>query len=333
VTSIILNNPLISVIIPTFNHGDYIEKAIDSVLQQSYKELEIIVVDDGSTDNTAGIILKYGERIKYIRQRNGGGNAARNRGIRESRGELLAFLDADDYWIQDKLAKQIPEIIREESVGIVGCGYFVIDVAGNIIKGPVIRSNYRTREELYNALTTGQIIPASASGALIRKQCFRDVGEFDETLKMGQEWDMWLRLTKIYHASFIQEPLVCIRFGSSVVKRQDITVKGSALTGPKKEEYYVKLIIEKNVPKEKQRRAFSSLFYRLASDYLSLGNRMEAMKYLLKSVYLRPLCLFPRDKTGTYNYPKDLRYYLILKSMIPVYVIKKIKEWHDIEKR
>lgn len=99
--------PLISVVIPTYNRAHYVCEAIDSVLAQTYKNIEIIAVDDGSTDNTKDIIQQYSSRIKYIYQNNAGPSAARNNGIKQSNGDLIAFLDSDDIWLAEKLERQV----------------------------------------------------------------------------------------------------------------------------------------------------------------------------------------------------------------------------------
>ena len=118
-------SPLISVIIPTYNYGNYIEETILSVLNQTYKNVEILVIDDGSTDNTWEIVSKFKNEINFLRQENLGQSQARNHGFDKARGSVYALLDADDYWEPEKLEKQIP--LMNDAVGLVYCGARLFD--------------------------------------------------------------------------------------------------------------------------------------------------------------------------------------------------------------
>ena len=130
-------NSLVSAIIPTYNSVNYISEAINSVLNQTYKNCEIIVVDDGSTDNTRktveNYIRKYPHKIKYFYQENKGPSAARNKGIKEARGNYIAFLDSDDLWLPDKLEKQISLFMKDVSLKLTYCGGYYEDEEGSVI--------------------------------------------------------------------------------------------------------------------------------------------------------------------------------------------------------
>ena len=110
-----MSDPLVSVIIPTYNRADTIGEAIDSVIEQTYSEIEIIVIDDGSRDNTSQILENYGDKIRVVHQANSGVSASRNRGIKIAVGEFLAFLDSDDLWLPTKLSRQIDMLKRTDS--------------------------------------------------------------------------------------------------------------------------------------------------------------------------------------------------------------------------
>ena len=123
--------PKVSVVIPTYQHAHFVAQAISSVLSQTYCDLEVIVVDDGSTDDTQEIVAGFGEQIRVVQhEKNSGLSAARNTGIQLSRGEYVAFLDADDIWLPEKLEKQIPLFERDESVGLVSSDMFFLDEDG-----------------------------------------------------------------------------------------------------------------------------------------------------------------------------------------------------------
>ena len=119
---IMSQTPLISVVIPNYNYGRYLSQAIDSVLAQSYSNMEIVVVDDGSTDNSEEVLRSYEDRVRWFRQENEGVSTARNFGVEKSHGALIAFLDADDVWLPNKLELQAERIIADESLGLVHCG-------------------------------------------------------------------------------------------------------------------------------------------------------------------------------------------------------------------
>src|SRR5687768_8169523 len=117
-----MNQPLISVIIPNYNYGIYLGQAIDSVLKQTYSKVEIIVVDDGSTDNSQDILIKYKEKITFIKQANKGVGAARNTGVKNSSGEFVSFLDSDDIWLPTKLERQLEVMLADDEIGLITCG-------------------------------------------------------------------------------------------------------------------------------------------------------------------------------------------------------------------
>jgi glycosyltransferase involved in cell wall biosynthesis len=114
--------PTVTVIIPTYNYGRFVADAIASVLAQTYAVFEIVVVDDGSTDETEEVVKTFGERVRYIKQQNAGVSAARNAGIEVSSGDLIAFLDADDTWLPEKIEKQVAKFAEDAEIGLVHCG-------------------------------------------------------------------------------------------------------------------------------------------------------------------------------------------------------------------
>jgi len=200
--------PQVSVIIPTYNYGRFIERAIQSVINQTYKDFEVIVVDDGSTDNTENIIKNIPDkRIKYLRHtKNLGGNAARNTGLRASSGNYIAFLDSDDEWLPEKLEKQL-KLFKEssEQVGLIYSGVNVIDLTGC---SPSLKLFPKARGDIFTLLLEGNCITGGGSSYVIKKECSENIGFFDETLPSGQEWEFHIRVSKIYAVDFIDECLV-----------------------------------------------------------------------------------------------------------------------------
>jgi glycosyltransferase involved in cell wall biosynthesis len=196
--------PRVSVIVPTFNRAHLVCQAIDSVLAQTYREFEIVVVDDGSTDNTREVVSRYGECIRYIFQQNAGLSAARNTGIRASTGELLAFLDDDDTMSPTKLALQVAYLDERPDVGAVYCGWQVVSADGTTVLGEVRPT--RKGEILKDLLLEAYLFPPVA--IMIRRECIDRVGLFDETLPTCEDDDLWYRIAKAgYRFGCIEQPL------------------------------------------------------------------------------------------------------------------------------
>jgi glycosyltransferase involved in cell wall biosynthesis len=199
--------PQISVIIPTCNRAGFVAGAIKSALAQSLRDLEIIVVDDGSTDNTAAVIESLHQPgLVYLRHdRRLGGAAARNTGILHSRGEYVAFLDDDDEWYPEKLARQMDVMLSSpREVGGVYTGYFIVDRNDDQIRGQVVPTE---RGDLYEALLAGNCIGGTSS-MLLRRACFEEIGLFDERLPSFQDYDLWLRVARKFHFDYVREPML-----------------------------------------------------------------------------------------------------------------------------
>ena len=204
---------LVSVIIPVHNYAGFIRRAVDSALAQTYRPVECVVVDDGSTDETPQVLAGYGERIRVIRTAQQGPATARNAGIRSSRGELIAFLDADDCWLPEKLARQVEALEREPSLGAVGCAVVFVNAAGEKTGGhafpsPPVPTNLE--RQLCDLACRRLWVGGSCSGALVRRRVLDDVGLFDESLKAAEDWDLWMRLVAKYPYRNLPDALVRI---------------------------------------------------------------------------------------------------------------------------
>jgi glycosyltransferase involved in cell wall biosynthesis len=183
------------------------------VLGQTYREVELHLVDDGSTDGTEEVVRRWADdpRFHYIRQAHAGQAAARNLGVRQSRGEYLAFLDADDCWHPAKLAKQI-ERFADPAVGVVYSRARYIDARGTEIdfrpSGDYLRPR---RGAVMHWLVFDNFVPFSSS--LVRRRCVEQVGGLDESLAMADDWDLWLRLSVDNRFDYVDEPLLYYRMG------------------------------------------------------------------------------------------------------------------------
>jgi glycosyltransferase involved in cell wall biosynthesis len=203
--------PLVSVIIPTYNREEYLSKAIESVVSQTFKNIEIIVVDDGSEVNYAQEICSRYSTCRYVYKDNGGVSAARNFGIKHSRGRYIAFLDDDDLFLPNKIAKQLNVLLNDRTLYCVHSSAIVIDNKGNdmgiVIGASKEKANKRSGYVFWNALGTWCV---KSPTPLLRKEVFEKV-KFDEKLVVGEDLDFYQRLFYFYKVFYIQEPLACYR--------------------------------------------------------------------------------------------------------------------------
>lgn len=201
-------NPRVSIVIPAYNSRQYIRASLESVLQQTYRDYEVIVVDDGSTDDTKAAVLAVDGRIRYLYQANQGPAAARNTGILAAKGELICFLDADDSWTPEKLRTQVDFMERNSGVGLVFSDEEEFDDEG--VQCPSLLSTSRFHSEIIGGSAIGgafqklleeNFIPTST--VMVRTACFRTSGLFDVALKGPEDRDMWSRIAAYF-------PIACV---------------------------------------------------------------------------------------------------------------------------
>ena len=199
-------SPLITVIVVNYNYGRYLAECVDSVIAQTYPNMEIIVVDDGSTDNSLNILQSYNGKVFVLHQENKGVSAARNAGVLASNGEWVAFLDSDDTWQPEKLQRQ-SSCIEDSAVGMVFCAVEYMDDSGRHLgyTRPQLGSDVLAQLVTFTSPT---IAPSSA---VVRRECLRDLGGFDEDLSTAADLDMWTRIAAKYKICAITTPLVRYR--------------------------------------------------------------------------------------------------------------------------
>jgi glycosyltransferase involved in cell wall biosynthesis len=200
----IIQQPLISVIVPCYNYGKYLATAIDSILLQSYKNHEIIVVDDGSTDNSKQVAEKYTE-VKYIHQLNQGLSAARNTGIRNSIGEFLVFLDADDWLLPDALTINIKYLQANPEAAIVSGAYMFHYQPQNI--SWIVQQEIN--KDSYYHLLEGNYIGMPAT--VMYRKCIFNTNSFNPSLKYCEDYDLYLKITRKFKAIHHIEPIAAYR--------------------------------------------------------------------------------------------------------------------------
>lgn len=196
--------PIVSVIIPTYNSGQYLCEAIDSVFEQTYHNFEILVIDDGSEDNTPELVGLYGDRVQYMRQENAGPSRARNRGILASKGSYTAFLDADDIWLPRKLEKQIELLRKAPDAALIYSGFTKFDIESDE-EVSVLPENISPKN-MFDRLLADTIICLST--VVIRTLILKEIGGFEESLKTAEDTHLYLRIARNHKLAAIPEILV-----------------------------------------------------------------------------------------------------------------------------
>jgi glycosyltransferase involved in cell wall biosynthesis len=310
-------DPLVTVIIPAYNMSGVILNAIDSVKNQTYKNIELIIIDDGSYGNTSEVVSGYtSNNVQLYRQNNGGVSAARNKGISLSNGELIAFLDADDLWHPEKIRLQIEVQADEPDVGMIACGYSVKDIESDSLLQTVVRSDKCCGNDISNCLSFYQIVPASASGVLIKADVLKESGGFDETLQIAEDWDLWLRIAKVSKIKFVEQDLVVLRISGNKPNYRNLY----------NEEKSVLHVINKSVSPDKHRKAKAALYGYLGMSWLSAGHNINAFTSLIKSLSYFPFRIVPKKITTACNIADVDRYYLLFLTSMPISVRNSLKK-------
>ncbi len=203
-----VHGPRVSVIIPTFNRGRFLEEAVDSVLAQTFADFELIVVDDGSTDDTRERLQRYGQQLTRVRQPNRGVSAARNKGFERSTGELIALLDSDDLWRPAKLARQVAFFDAHPDAQI--CQTEEIWIRHGKRVNPKKRHHKPSGWIFEPSLALCLVSP---SAVMLRRGLLEAMGGFDESLPACEDYDLWLRISFRYPIGLIDAPLVIKRGG------------------------------------------------------------------------------------------------------------------------
>lgn len=196
--------PAVSIVVPVYNGVRLLPAALESAFKQTFQDFEIIVVDDGSTDGTRELLASYGDRIRAFHQQNGGASSARNHGIREARGEYIAFLDSDDLWQPEKLAIQMVCLREHPDAGVCFTDLNYFDERNQWsaeFKRVVPPSGM-----MFDAILRNHFI--SMSSVVVRRKCLDEVGLFDESLIGCEDYNLFLRLAQRYPFQFIAQPLI-----------------------------------------------------------------------------------------------------------------------------
>ena len=280
------NSPLVSIILPTYNCASFLPHSIGTILSQTYNSYEIIVIDDGSTDNTKEVLYPFMQRIKYIRsEQNKGLPTARNIGIRPAQGKYIAFIDADDLWLPEKLQTDIEYFETHPEVSMVYSKHINVDEKGEDLNG-------NTRKQLPSGNIFLQLFSEQnfviSSSVVVRKEVFETTGLFDEQLVNCQDWDMWLRIAFHFKVAGINKPLVKYRHNPhSLSKNRNNVLK------------YQKIVIDKiynkfkdtenSITEKVYKKRLASHYAKAGRYYLRIGDKNRANENFSLSLKNSPL--------------------------------------------
>jgi glycosyltransferase involved in cell wall biosynthesis len=272
--------PLVSVVIPNYNYGRYLSQAINSVLGQSYPNIEIIVVDDGSTDESAEVLALYANHIRVVKQRNRGVSVARNAGAELAIGDFLAFLDADDVWMPTKLQRQIEYFQRDPELGLVHCGMVYIDSASTHLHQCLDGREGWIAEKI---LLFESAVLGAGSTAVVPCHAYKKVGGFDTNLSTSADWDFCYRVAYHWKIGFVPEILVGYRMHGSNMHGNVAAMEHDTL-------YTFNKVFSSADPRlcRLRRRAYGKLHMLLAGSFFRAGRRDKFIEHTLKSIWFTP---------------------------------------------
>lgn len=283
-----IGNELVSIIIPNYNHARYLGDAIESALAQSYSPREVIVLDDGSTDNSREVAMHFSGHIDYIRQENRGLAPARNTALHAAGGKYVALLDADDAYEPHFVERAVDALRSNPSARGVYTGYSFIDQNNRPL--PQVETRVLPAQELHKALLFNNFLVPTC--VFIERECYLQSNLFDEQLSACADWDMWLRLSNKYEIVGIAEPLVRYRI-----------VVGSMSSNPQRMLNERLTVLEKHVggeppandPNDRVRRAYAEAYFRAVIEFLQNDNAEQAETFLHRAASLFPPLIQQRD--------------------------------------
>lgn len=279
--------PQISVIIPTYNRAAYLPDAIESVLAQTFRDVEIVVVDDGSTDDTQATLRAWvnAGQIRYFYQENSGVSAARNRGIALAQGDYIAFLDSDDLFDPQKLEKQVALLDADPEIGLVHNSFRRVDMAGTLLAE---RDTSKFDGMVYPEMLLNWSVLIPPSCVMLRAAALTETGGFDETMRWGEDIDLWRRVARHYHFAAIADTLTIMRLHAENTSGAKADPRAIADF----ERYLQKALDDDSALSPKfRRRAWAKLYSNAGHNILAAGTpeQMPLVRaYSLKAIRQNP---------------------------------------------
>jgi glycosyltransferase involved in cell wall biosynthesis len=268
----------VSVVITSYNYARFIGQAIQSVLDQTYRDLQIIVVDDGSTDETRAVLDRFGSAITCIYQQNQGKSAALNQGLALAQGQYVAFLDSDDYWLPDAVAARVAAFEAEPTIGVVYGRARVIDEKGQF-QPYTLGAPEPYPGQTFKSLLCGVFVYFLT--LMVRRDCLQAVGgRFDPDFGTTNDWELYLRLSRVCRFHYLNRPLACYRVHSSNWS------SNPALMAEQMTRLIDRTLAATDLPNEVQKAKdmiYRNLYTSIALEYLKAGRGREALGYLFKA--------------------------------------------------
>ena len=277
--------PTVSVVTATFNYGQFIRDAVTSVIEQTFDDWEMIIIDDGSSDDTRKSLapMLSDKRINYFFQNNRGQPVAKNLGIKKASGQYIAFLDADDMWHPRKLEKQLP-LFRNKNIGLTYTGFIKIDPSGKKIAESVCKC---LRGKLFKESLVETIPPFSS--VIVPRHIFDVIGMFNENIPMAIDYELWSRLAMKYEMDFLDEPLLMYRTGHSSISSNFIQRRKLVIN------YIVPHILNDCGGREylnaKEVREVYAMLYANMGNNDIMSRRWSAVKWFCRSIVAAPWML------------------------------------------
>jgi len=279
--------PEVSVIIPVYNQTDYLIEALKSVFAQTYSDLEVIVVDDGSTEPVAPVIAGMEKPVRCIRVENGGVARARNIGIQNASGKYIALLDADDLWFPRKIEVQMKTVDANKDVDLVYTGAVYIDRDGRYMGKMGQKIQRVSHNPFKDLLVVGNIV-GTPSTVLAKKACFQQLGGFDVSLSVSADWDMWIRFSRHYRFILVDESLASYRIHGDNMHLNMVALERD-ITSVLNKHFNSRETREELAPF--RRAVYSSQFLSLAGCYWYKRAWKDFFRTTLKAVAYNPLTL------------------------------------------
>jgi glycosyltransferase involved in cell wall biosynthesis len=279
----------VSAIITTYNYARFLPDAIESVLAQSARHLEVVVVDDGSTDDTAAVVQRYADRgVRYVQRPHGGAGKARNAGLQVTSAPLIAFLDADDAWLPDRVAAGMAHLDRHPELALAAADAFACDE--QMRPTAVVPAAKRPTGRMLDQLLVDNVV-LNPSSVLVRRSAIEAAGGFSE-IPFGEDWDTWIEIAKRFPIGFIDRPLALVRRHSGSVSPTRGRVRVDVN----------RAIVERHLRQYRpawkrpiiRRRAASMAYFHAALGSVKGGDKRVARRYAVSAVALDPITLAPR---------------------------------------